>query len=561
MNKVKRKSAMNPTEIFKRDTQGMTGSQKMEYLKMNSADQAKLVASVRASNAAKLKEKEDKENNDPNKKHIQHIPVKIIKEGQVCVHVLNMRGKPLMPTSPVKARALLKKGKAKVVQINPFTIQLKYPTGENKQPIVFALDPGYKNVGFSAMTNKRELISGEVVLRTDVSERITEKSMYRKGRRNRNTRYRETRFDNRGNKKGKKAGWLVPSIQHKLDTYVRLVEKFDKILPITRINIETSPFDTQKMQNPEISGIEYQHGTLQGYEVKEYLLEKWGRKCAYCGKENVPFETEHIIPPSRGIGGTDRVSNLTIACHDCNQDKDNMTAAEFGHPEVQIQAKKPLIAAAFMNIVRSRLVDMIKKEFPQYYCESTYGYVTKYNRINLGLKKTHANDAFVIAGGEKQIRSKPYMVKQIRRNDRSLQLNKKGSKPSIRTKRYKIKPGDLVKKVILSRSMGWNDELIKDRTVYTVKGVFNYGDWIRLTNPIPGEKDINMKTSDVNILKYGSGLLFQLPKSIKVQKQLLTSYQLENKDKAKKLSKAEKEEQNVIDMKKQKSIYDGWNIV
>ena len=558
MNKVKRKSVMNPTEIFKRDTQGMTGSQKMEYLKMNSIDQAKFVASVRVSNAAKLKEKEDKEkenqkDNDPNKKH---APVKIIKEGQVCVHVLNMRGKPLMPTSPVKARALLKKGKAKVVQRNPFTIQLKYPTGENRQPIVFALDPGYKTVGFSAVTKKRELISGETILRTDVSERITEKSMYRKGRRNRNTRYRKPRFDNRGNKKGKKAGWLAPSIQHKLDTYVNLIRKFDKILPITHINIETSPFDTQKMQNPEISGIEYQHGTLQGYEIKEYLLEKFGRKCVYCGDENVPLETEHIIPPSRNIGGTDRVSNLTIACHDCNQDKGDKTAAEFGHPEVQMMAKRPLKAAAFMNIVRSRLVDMIKKEFPQYYCESIYGYVTKYNRNKLGLEKTHANDAFVIAEGSGQIRSKPYIVKQIRRNDRSLQLNRKGHKPSIRTKRYKIKPGDLVKKVILSRSMGWNDELIKDRTVYTVKGVFNYGDWVRLTNPIPEEKGINIKTSDVNILKYGSGLLFQLPKSIKVQKQLLANYQLENKDKIKKLSKAEKEEQKVIDMKKQKTVYD-----
>ena len=292
MGKVKRKSIMNPTEIFKRDTQGMTGSQKMEYLKMNSVDQAKLVASVIVSNVAKLKEKEDKENNDPNKKH---IPVKIIKPGQVSVMVLNMRGKSLMPTSPGKARTLLKKGKAKVVQRDPFTIQLKYPTGENKQPIVFALDPAYETVGFSAITKKRELISGEVVLRTDVSERITEKSMYRKGRRNRNTRYRKPRFDNRGNKKGKKKGWLAPSIQHKLDTYVRLVERFDKILPITHINIEISPFDTQKMQNPEISGMEYQHGTLQGYEIKEYLLEKFGRKCVYCGRDNVPLQTEHII--------------------------------------------------------------------------------------------------------------------------------------------------------------------------------------------------------------------------------------------------------------------------
>lgn len=539
------------------ETRGMDPSQITKYVLMSDKDKEEFLKSHIPIKSTSVKTTSIKPN----------IPVKIIKPGQVCVMVLNMRGKPLMPTSPAKARTLLKKGKAKVVQRDPFTIQLKYPTGENKQPIIYALDPAYKTVGFSAVTNKRELISGEVILRTDVSERITEKSMYRRTRRGKNTRYREPRFDNRGNKKGSKKGWLAPSIQHKLDTYINLIQKFDKILPITSINIEISSFDTQKMQNPEISGIEYQHGTLQGYEIKEYLLEKFGRKCAYCGRENVPFQTEHIIPPSRNIGGTDRVSNLTITCNDCNKKKDNRTAAEFGHPEVQLQAKQPLRAAAFMNIVRSRLVDLIKKEFPQYQCNETYGYVTKYNRVNIGLEKTHVNDAFVIAHSNKdgnntnydQIRSKPYIVEQIRRNDRSLQLNRKGSKPYIRTQRYKIKPGDLVKKVILSRNMGWDKEMIKDKMVYTVKGVFNYGEWVRLANPIPDEKDINIKTTDVKILKYGSGLLFQLPRSIKVQKQLLVKHELDNKDRVKKLSKKEKEEQNAVEMKKQISIDDGWN--
>ena len=542
----KENDAMNK---FREDTKGMDHSQVTKFAMMSDAEKPKFVASVRASNATKLKTQTTTMTTS--------IKSKCIKPGQVCAMVLNMRGKPLMPTSPGKARMFLKKDKAKVIQRDPFTIQLKYATGENKQPIVYALDPAYKTVGFSAITKKRELISGEVVLRTDVSERITEKRMYRNSRRSKNTRYRKPRFDNRGNKKGKKAGWLAPSIQHKLDTYTRLIHKFDKILPITSITIETSSFDTQKMQNPEISGIEYQHGTLQGYEIKEYLLEKFGRKCVYGGETEIPLEVEHIIPTSRG--GSDRVSNLTIACHDCNQDKGNKTAAEFGHPEIQVLAKQSLKTAAFMNIVRSRLVDNIKKEFPQYQCNETYGYVTKYNRNELGLEKTHVNDAFVIAGGSRQIRSKPYIVKQIRRNDRSLQLNRKGHKPSIRTKRYKIKPGDLVKKVILSRNMGWDDGLIKDKTVYTIKGVFNYGDWVRLVNPIPDENDINIKTSDVNILKYGSGLLFQLPRSNKVHKQLLAKHQIDNKDKVKKLSKAEKEEQKAEDMEKQKSIYDMWS--
>ena len=530
----KQNGKIDQTETFKRDTQGMTNSQKFEYLGMSDIEKAKFVASIRPQNIENIKEK-DIEKGIPD-----------IKPLKPSVYVLNMRGKPLMPTSPGKARMLLKKGKANVVKRNPFTIQLKYPTGENKQNIKLGLDPGYKNVGFSAVTEKRELISGEVVLRTDIPERLIEKKMYRRGRRNRNTRYRKPRFDNRGIPKG----WLAPSIQHKLDTYTRLVDKFDNILPITGVNIETSPFDMQKMMNAEISGIEYQQGELQGYEVKEYLLDKWGRKCAYCLVENVPFETEHIIPISRG--GTNRISNLTIACHKCNQEKGNMTAAEFGHPEVQIMAKKSLKAATFMNVVRSRLVDAIKKSFPRLYVDSTYGYITKHDRIKLGMEKTHANDAFVIATNNSkrnQIRSKPYSVKQIRRNDRSLQTNRKGHKPSIKRQRYKYSPGDLVKRRSDIQTTGWGEKRNKKdiSMTYTVKGVSSYGERIRLANPILGEDDIDIKTDDVKILKYGSGLLFRLAKLD------------EDKQKKEKVKKLTRKEQNAIFMKKQISIDDGWN--
>jgi anti-sigma28 factor (negative regulator of flagellin synthesis) len=300
------------------------------------------------------------------------------------------------------------------------------------------------------------------------------------------------------------------------------------------------------MQNPEISGIEYQQGELQGYEVKEYLLEKWGRKCAYCKTENVPFETEHIIPTSRG--GTNRVSNLTITCHKCNQLKGSMTATEFGNPEVQLQARQPLKAAMFMNIVRSRLVETIKREFPQYQCNETYGYITKCNRIKMGMEKTHANDAFVIANGKNQIRSsKPYIVIQVRRNNRTLQLNRKGFKPSIRRKRYKYSPGDLIKRTSVLQTTGWGENIDNKirKTLYTVKGIFNYGEYIRLNN---GEKDINIKTSDVKISKYGSGLSFQLAKK-----------KNDNKDKKGKAKKLNKKEQKIIDTKQQIKIDDAWN--
>jgi len=325
----------------------------------------------------------------------------------VLVFVLNKTGNPLMPASPAKARHLLENGQAVVVRRTPFTIQLLYGSSGYKQDITLGVDAGYATVGYSAVTDGRELIAGEVNLRNNIKRLLEKRKAYRRTRRSRKW-YRKPRFDNRG----RRDGWLAPSIQHKLDSHIKLIEKLKSILPITQTIVEVASFDTQKMQNPEISGVEYQQGELQGYEVREYLLEKWGRKCAYCGKKDVPLEIEHIVPRSRG--GSDRVSNLTIACHECNQTKGNQTAEEFGHPQIQAKAEKSLKATAFMNIVRSKMVDLLN-------CDQTYGYITKHDRIELGMPKSHANDAFVIAGGNGQEHAVHLHIgKQVRRQNRSL---------------------------------------------------------------------------------------------------------------------------------------------
>ena len=323
------------------------------------------------------------------------------------VYVLNMRGKSLMPTTQQKANKILKQGRAKVVHREPFIIQLKYATGENKQDIVLGIDAGYRTIGYSAITAGEELIAGELELRTDIKRLLEKRRAYRRSRRGRKG-YRKQRFDNRARPKG----WLNPSLEHKLQSHIKLIERLKKLLPITKVVVEVASFDQQRMQNPEINGIEYQQGELQGYAIREYLLEKWKRKCAYCGKMNIPLEIEHIVPKSRG--GTDRVSNLTISCHECNQKKGNKTAKEFGYSEIQNKAKKSLKATVFMNIIRWKLVNLLN-------CNYTYGYVTKYNRIKLGLEKSHRNDAFAIAGGDEQERSEVvYISKQVRRQNRSL---------------------------------------------------------------------------------------------------------------------------------------------
>ncbi len=396
---------------------------------------------------------------------------------RVSVYVLNMRGHPLMPTTPAKAKILLKQGKAKVVKRKPFTIQLNYATGETKQPIVLGIDTGSSGIGFSATSGKKELISGEVTVRDDISEKLAERKLYRRGRRNRHHWYREPRFDNRG-----KEGWLAPSLQHKMRTHITLIEKVRKILPVSSIVIEVASFDTQKIQNLETSGIEYQQGELQGYEVREYLLEKFGRTCAYCGKTGIPLEVEHIVPKSKG--GSDRVSNLTISCHKCNQKKGSKTAEQFGHPEIQERAKQSLKSAAFMNSVRWKIVNSLN-------CDHSYGYITKHNRIKLGLEKYHVNDAFVISGGNGQERSKPYVVRQNRRNNRALQLNRNGFKPSIRRKRYGFQPNDIVS----YQGAGC-----------LVKGISSYGKAIRLSDM--NGNIVNTKINNVELIQYGKGLQF-----------------------------------------------------
>ncbi|MFX0051764.1 MAG: RNA-guided endonuclease IscB [Candidatus Hermodarchaeota archaeon] len=308
--------------------------------------------------------------------------------------------------------------------------------------------------------------------------------MYRRTRRNK-LWYRKPRFLNRTHVK--KKGWLAPSIQHKLDTYIRLVDKLNNFLPILKTIIETATFDTQKIQNPETKGIEYQQGELQGYAVREYLLEKWGRKCVYCGKSGIPLEIEHIIPKLRG--GSNRVSNSTISCQKFNRKKGNQTAREFGYLKIEKQAKESLKPATFMNKVRKKLIENL-------YCLYTFGFITKYLRIQLGLPKSHLNDAFVIASGTIQQRGQSFDVKQIRRNNRSIQINRKGFKRTIRRQRYKYQANDLVR---------------HNNVLYSVKGVFNYGKWIRLVSST-GEI-INSNIKNVKLIKYSNGLCFNINSS------------------------------------------------
>jgi hypothetical protein len=191
----------------------------------------------------------------------------------VCV--INQHGRPLMPTTPAKAAKLLKKGNAEIFGYRPFTIKLLIGTRGHIQPIALGIDAGYQHIGFSAITEGKELIGGELKLLENMSERLVEKRKYRRTRRNR-LRHRPARFDNRT----REAGWLTPSIQHKFDTHIKLINTISQRMPISCLNIETASFDIQKINNPDITAEQYQQGEQLGYQnLAAYIRHRDGYKC------------------------------------------------------------------------------------------------------------------------------------------------------------------------------------------------------------------------------------------------------------------------------------------
>lgn len=332
-----------------------------------------------------------------------------------AVYVLSMRGEPLMPTSPRKAKSLLKSGRARVSRRTPFTIRLLYATGETRQLVSLGVDAGYSSIGLSAVTGKKELFSSEVLLRSDMVKLNSERRQYRRSRRHRKTWHRKPRFLNRK----KPQGWLAPSIQHKFDSHLKVISDVKRLLPVTRVTVEVAAFDIQRIQNPEVSGAGYQEGPQKKFEnVREYVLFRDGHACRHCkGKSRDPVLVVHHIE-SRQTGG-DRPENLLTLCKGCHDAHHRV--------EIEVTAKPPkgFKPEAFMNAVRRRLVALLREEngegFRPVPVFETYGHITKSERIALGLPKSHANDAFAIAGGNRERRAPDiFFSKQVRSNNRKL---------------------------------------------------------------------------------------------------------------------------------------------
>ncbi len=373
------------------------------------------------------------------------------------VLVIDTEKRPLNPIHPAQARQLLRNKKAAVYRRFPFTIVLKESRAEALvEPLRIKIDPGSKTTGFAMVNDTtREVIwAAELQHRGfAIKESLLSRRQLRRSRRNRKTRYRQPRFDNRK----RPEGWLPPSLMSRVYNIEAWVKRLIKFAPISDISMELVKFDTQFMETPEISGKEYQQGTLAGYETREYLLEKWGRDCVYCGKPGLKLQIEHIQPKAKG--GSNRISNLTLSCESCNLKKGTQDIKDFLKKDpirlhkILAQAKKPLASTAAVNATRFKLLETLKATgLP---VETGSGGLTKFNRTTQNLEKTHWIDAACVGLSTPTLNLKgvnPLLIKAAGHGTRQMAgTDKYGFPTRHRTTKqvhFGFQTGDIVKAVV-----------------------------------------------------------------------------------------------------------------
>ena len=375
------------------------------------------------------------------------------------VFVVDAKKRPLAPVHPGRARLLLKAGRAVVFKRFPFTLMLNRPGGQAVgEPLRLKIDPGSHTTGLALVgeTGGEVVWAGELTHQGEaIVERLRARRAERRGRRQRHTRYRQARFANRRRPRG----WLPPSQRSRVQNVVTWVQRLRRLCPIAALSLELVRFDMQAMQTPGIEGIQYQQGTLAGYEAKEYVLQKWGHTCAYCGATGVPLEIEHISP--RSCGGSSRESNLTLSCVPCNKAKGTQDIRVFlAHdPErlahILAQAKAPLRDAAVVNSTRWALYERLTAlGLP---VEVGSGGRTKYNRSKQDIPKTHWTDAACVgASTPEELRNwqrvRPLLITATGRQCRQMcNVDRRGfprGKPKGPSRSHGFRTGDMVRAVL-----------------------------------------------------------------------------------------------------------------
>jgi 5-methylcytosine-specific restriction endonuclease McrA len=374
------------------------------------------------------------------------------------IFVVDQERRPLMPTTPARARILLKGGKAVVLRRFPLVLILKEARPEAVvEPLRVKLDPGSKTSGIAVVNDH----TGEVLWAAELTHRssqiregLTKRRAVRRSRRSRHIRYRPARWHNRR----RLDGWLAPSLLSRVLHQLTWVKRLSRWCPVGAISQELVRFDTAALQQPEIQGLEYQRGTLFEAEVKEYLLLKWQHQCVYCGASTSRLEVDHVHPRSRG--GSNRVSNLVIACRACNEAKADQPIEVFlaDRPDllarIQAQIKVPLSDAAAVNSTRFRLYRELKAlGLP---VEVGTGGRTRLNRSRMGLPKLHWIDAVAVgASAPEHVRLKhvrPWLIEAKGRQSRQMVSVDEHGFPRSRAKGpgcvQSFHTGDLVKATV-----------------------------------------------------------------------------------------------------------------
>lgn len=370
-----------------------------------------------------------------------HRPIHKNNKPKTYACVLHWDGTPLTPTKIGKAKAMVRGGRARVVRHNPFTVQLTKETTKHAPEMTLGVDAGYSHVGYSIVSAAagREYFRGTLEQESGktgnpMSDRLTERAMYRRNRRGR-LWHREQRFDNRCRRNGQ----YPPSIERKYMTHVNLWRMWARLVPITVTVVESGKFDIQAAMNPDIQGVGYQQGPMLGYvNVKAYVMTREKGVCQLCGGPVAGQKVNLHHIRLRSQGGSDRADNLALLHEECHKRLHREGL------EKRLTKPKKFVGETFMSSVWMRFPNDIP------HCRLTFGCLTAYLRQENGIEKSHADDAFVIAGGDKMFTrcGEAWVVTQHRRNDRQLQWNQIRRKGSggrrIRRGRKPYHSGDLV---------------------------------------------------------------------------------------------------------------------
>lgn len=448
--------------------------------------------------------------------------------------VLSSIGVRLMPTTCFRARKLIKSGKAVIHSYDPFTIRLTQRENGGTQPIEYCCDTGYQHIGISIKSVKHEYVGVQVNALKDEKKHHQDATTYRRTRRNRKTRYRAARFNNR--KATKPEGWLAPSIRHKKDIHLAQVQKYTKVFPITSIVFEMGEFDTQKLKAIEEgrsapAGIEYQQGEQYGFDdVRNAVFTRDGYRCVCCGRgieDGAILHAHHL--KYRSLGGTNRMGNLVTVCDRCHTPANHQKGGPLWNLMDKYKVKN-FKGATFMTSVRWQMYNELKAMFPDTEIHLTYGSRTKEARRLLGVRKSHINDAYCMGDFHPTHRSEHWLYTKKRRNNRVLakfydakyidsrdgkkksgqelfsgrtkinrelstenqhryrQLKVSKGRISVRRRHYSIQPGDTV---------------IYEGGKYITKGVQNLGTYLKI-----GEKVVPVKK--ICIHHYAGGYIRQM---------------------------------------------------